>query len=421
MPHTATEFQFSARARRTGDSPIAWLMRKTIEDPEILSLAAGFVDTTTLPDDLVKKAFDKVFSSHSGAQAALQYGSTHGLLALRQALAKRLESQGLENVDPNFLFISSGGQQGLFTITEALVDVGDVVLVEDPTYFVYRDVLNSAGAHVLGVNTDDEGMNPDSLQKRFDELRANGLRDKLRILYVMSYFANPKGCNMSEERRRAIHDVYMRELEKGPAFVMIEDASYRDLYLEGKDEPYIKSFDPDNELIFLTGTFSKAFAPGLRLGWSYMPPELHKAMVRLKGNQDFGSSNMNQTLLTSALNDGSYDIAAERFRTRYRQKRDALLAALREFWPQDTELLHPKGGLYVWARLPGMNTDPGSPFFDAVLAEKVLYVPGFYCFCNETQDPKPQDTMRICYGVIDIEPMREAVRRMGRVIEKMRK
>src|SRR5690606_17364059 len=105
---------------------------------------------------------------------------------------------------------------------------------------------------------------------------------------------------------------------------------------------------------------------------------------------------------------------------RYRQKRDALLAAMREFWPSDVEILEPKGGLYVWVRLPGMDTDPGSEFFNEVLKEKVLYVPGYYCFCEESQEPKPKDTMRICYGVIDIEPMREAVRRIGRVIQRLR-
>lgn len=419
-PALKMQFPTSKRAQRTTDSPISWLMKLTIEDPEILSLAAGFVDTPTLPDDLLRGEMNRLFASSPDAKNALQYGATAGLRSLRRALAKRLEARGMGAVDPDCLVISNGGQQSLYTITEVLVDPGDVVLVEDPTYFVYMDVLKSAGAHVMGVTTDEEGMNPESLEQRFEEIRRLGLRDRLRILYVMSYYSNPKGSNMSEARRRRLFEIYQKELERGPAFLLIEDASYADLCLEGKEEPYIKSFDTDNELVFVTGTFSKAFAPGLRLGWSYMPPDLHKAMCRQKGNQDFGSSNMNQTILTSLLEGDGYDIAAARFRTRYRAKRDALLAALREYWPADTDLLHPLGGLYVWARLPGINTDPGSPFFNAVLEEKVLYVPGYYCFCDETQLAKPVDTMRICYGVIDIEPMREAVRRMGRVIGKFR-
>ncbi len=365
------QFPFSKRAQRTTDSPISWLMKLTVEDPEILSLAAGFVDTATLPDDLTRAAVERLFSKSGEAKNSLQYGITPGLRELRRVLARRLESQGIPNVDPECIVISNGGQQGLYTITEVLVDVGDVVLVEDPTYFVYMDVLKSAGANTIGVTTDEEGMVPEALEARFEELHRKGLRDRLRILYVMSYYANPKGCNMSEARRRRIYEIYQRELERGPHFVLIEDASYRDLCLEGKDEPYIKSFDADNELVFLTGTFSKAFAPGFRLGWSYMPPELHKGMCRQKGNQDFGSSNMNQTILADLLENGAYDLAADRFRKRYLSKRDALLQALREYWPADAEILYPYGGLYVWVRLPGINTDPGSEFFNAVLGLKL--------------------------------------------------
>ncbi len=416
MSSTATTaFPFSQKAQRTGDSPIAWLMRKTIEDPEILSLAAGFVDTGTLPNDLVEAAVHKVFAEAGPGRDALQYGTTPGYLPLRQTVASRLEEQGLSNVDPDCIAITNGGQQGLYTVTEAFVDPGDIVLVEDPTYFVYMDVLKSVGARVLGVSTDEEGMTPEGLRDRLRELHESGQRGRLRILYLMSYYSNPKGSNMSARRRRELYDIYLEEITKGPIFLPIEDACYRDLTLEGEPEPYMKEFDKGNEHIFATGTFSKALAPGLRLGWSYMPPEVHTALCRQKANQDFGSSNMNQRILLEMLRMGSYETAAARFRERYRVKRDALVQALREHWPAETEILHPKGGLYVWVRLPGVDNDPGSPFFNAVLEEKVLYVPGYYCFCEETQEPKPKDQMRLCYGVIDLEPMTEAVRRMGRV------
>lgn len=413
-------FPFSARSHRTTDSPISWLMKLAVEDPAMLSLAAGFVDTSMLPEDLLRDAVAKVFASPEAGKNALQYGLTAGYGDLKREMAKRLEAAGIPNVDPACIAISNGGQQALYTITEAMVEPGDVVLVEDPTYFVYMDVLKSAGAHVLGVTTDDEGIVPESLEARFRELRESGLRDRLKILYVMSYFSNPKGCNMSLERRRRVWEIYKREADEHGLFMFLEDACYRDLCLDGAAEPYIKSFDPENEYIFTSGTFSKAFAPGLRLGWAYMPPALHTALCRLKGNQDFGSSNMNQVLMTHLLQSGAYEVAAERFRDQYRAKRDAMIAAIREFWPADVEILEPKGGLYVWARLPGFNTDPKSDFFNAVIEEKVLYVPGYYCFCDETQEPKPRDTMRLCYSYVDFEPMREAVRRMGKVITRMR-
>ncbi|MBI1290556.1 aminotransferase class I/II-fold pyridoxal phosphate-dependent enzyme [bacterium] len=411
-------FPWSRSAVRTTESPISWLMAKTVGDPEILSLAAGFVDTDTLPQDLVKTAFEKVFADASNAREILQYGITPGSRRLRQELAKRLERQGLTNVDPDCIVISNGGQQSLYTVTNVMVDPGDIVLVEDPTYFVYMDVLRSAGARVIGVKTDSEGMMPDALEERFAELRAEGVRDRLKILYVMSYFTNPKGCNPSTERRKALFDIYQRELADGQ-YLMIEDASYRDLCLEGPDEPFIKAHDPSNEHIFLSGTFSKAFAPGFRLGWSYMPRELHDAVARQKGNQDFGSSNMNQAIVAELLASGAFEIAAGRFRDRYRAKRDVMLAALKEFWPSSAHVLKPMGGLYVWTELEGINTDPGSEFFNRVLEKKVLYVPGRYCLCDETQGPRLTNGMRLCYGVIRPEPMREAVRRMGEVVAAM--
>jgi 2-aminoadipate transaminase len=395
-------------------------MSKALSDPEILSIAAGFVDTPTLPDDLMKSALDAVFADPAKARVALQYGATAGHRGLREALAARLMAQGLPNVDPARLCISNGGQQSLYTVTNIMVDPGDVVLVEDPTYFVYMDVLTAAGAHVIGVTTDHEGMVPEALEARLRELHERGLRDRLKILYVMSYYSNPKGCNLSRRRREELYAVYRREAERSGEFLFIEDASYRDLCLEGQDEPFIKSWDAANEHIFLCGTFSKAFAPGVRLGWSYMPAEVHEALIRQKGNQDFGSSNLNQSVMAELLTNGAYDQAADRFRTRYRQKRDTMLAALAEFWPAETSILKPDGGLYVWASLPGIETEPGSPFFEEVLRHKVLYVPGRYCFCDETQEPRPRNAMRLCYGIAGTEEIREAIRRMGLAAEACR-
>jgi 2-aminoadipate transaminase len=422
VSQSAVAMPMSARAARTTESPISWLMGLTVGDPEILSLAAGFVDTTTLPNDLLGEAWNDLFGSKDRAQSALQYGITPGSLRLREAMAARLTAQGVPHVDPHLVCISNGGQQSLYTITDVMVDPGDIVLVEDPTYFVYMDVLRSAGAHVLGVTTDDEGMVPEALQARFDEIRRRGLRDRLRILYIMSYYSNPKGCHPGTERRRALWDIFRREAEEHGPFLLLEDASYRDLKLDdGPDEPYIKSWDEHNEWVFLCGTFSKAFAPGLRLGWSHMPRPLFEKLTRMKGNQDFGSSNLNQSLMAHLMENGAFDIAAARFRARYGEKQRALAAAVKEFWPADVKLVHARGGLYLWAELPGINTDPDGEFFRQCLARKVIYVPGQYAFCEQTQGPRPNNTMRLCYGYIDIEPMREAVRRMGEVIAAMRR
>lgn len=419
MPELAQSYPLSAKAARTKDSPISWLLKMVADDPEILSLAAGLVDQTQLPHDLVQEAISKVFAEEKAAKEALQYGTTGGNPRLRQLIAERLEAQGVPNVDPDNIIVSNGGQQSLFNVTEVMADPGDIVLVEDPTYFVYMDVLTSAGARVMGVTTDEEGMVPAALRERFAQIRSEGQRERLKILYLMSYYTNPKGANMSAERRREIWDIFQEELGHGAPFLLLEDACYRDLCLDGEPGPFMKSFDGENLYCAVSGTFSKAFAPGVRLGWSYLPEEIRKACSLQKGNQDFGSSNLNQNIVRHLMETGAYDEAAARFRSIYRTKRDGLIAALKEFWPADTQILEPLGGLYVWVQLPGIDTDPGSEFFKAAMDAKVLYVPGKFCYCEETQQERPTNAMRLSYGYASVDEMREAVARLGRIAERL--
>lgn len=411
---------FSKRALRTVDSQISWLMKKVIDDPQIISLAAGFVDNDCLPIAETQAAMERLFADRARARAALQYGASTGLKRLRDAQADRLRIQGLGPVTGEDVVITNGSQQFLHAITDVLVDPGDVVLVEDPTYFVMMDVLNSSGARVMGVDTDAEGIRPDSLARRFEDLKRLGLRDRLKMVYVMSYYQNPTGGNMSLARRRELYQVLTEEQAAGPWFYLLEDAAYRENLIDGEDEPFIKSFDAEGQSVILTGTFSKAFSPGYRLGWGILPEPLRKAFWRQKGNQDFGSSTLVQALLAEVMISGDFDVCSRRFRETYLHKRDALLQALREWWPADTELSAPQGGMYVWARIPGICTDPGSPFFNAALEAKVLYVPGAYCYCEETQSQRPDNAIRICYGVVEVEPMRKAIRLMGQVIDRLR-
>lgn len=409
---------FSKKALRTKVPAISTLLQMAIEDPEILSLAAGLVDQKTLPDAHGRALVRELFDQPEEARAALQYGMTSGLLPLREAVATRLERLGLPGpVDPEHIVIGNGSQQLLHLIAEATLDPGDLVLVEDPTYFVMMGVLESAGARILGVKTDENGVIPEALEERLRGLERQGLLGSLKLVFFMSYYQNPAGMSISLDRRERVVEILDRFSRAGRRPVLIEDAAYRELRIEGPDLPYLKTYDPQNRWIALTGTFSKAFAPGFRLGWGYLPPALRDPAMNLKGNEDFGSSNLNQTLMARALRRGLFDQQMEHMRDRYRQKRDLLLKAVREHWPPDVSYYHPKGGLYVWAKLPeGVSSAPGSPFFNECLARKVIYVPGAYCYCMEPEVQKPENDLRLCYGYIEDEPMIEAVRRMGEAI-----
>lgn len=418
-PFESPEFPFSERGLRTHDQPISAMLKMVYDDPEIISLAAGLVDEPSLPDKRVSDLLNSLFTNPQATRAALQYGTTAGHGKLRALVAKRLvEQDGLPGpVDPDDIVITNGSQQLLHLVADVLVDPGDIVLVEDPTYFVFMGVLQAVGARVLGVRTDEDGVVPEALEERLQALEQQGLLPRLKIVYLMSYFQNPMGVTIRDDRRQQIVEILQRWGGSDGNFVLVEDAAYRDLRIDGPDLDYLKKHDPENRWIVLTSTFSKAFAPGIRLGWGYLPKQLVTAVLRQKGNQDFGSTNLGQTLAALALETGQYNQQRELVRKRYERKRDILIDAIVKHWPKEVSFIRPRGGLYVWVTLPnGISCDPGSDFFQECLDRKVIYVPGCYCFCQEPDVEKPCNTMRLCYGYTDDTHIIEGIRRMGEAL-----
>ncbi|AXA37235.1 MAG: PLP-dependent aminotransferase family protein [Candidatus Hydrogenedentota bacterium] len=407
--------RLAARALRTTEPAISWLLKKPLENPAIISLAAGLVDQQTLPAQPMREIFAQLFADEDAAKRALQYGTTEGEAHLRQLLAQRLAKGGMTGaIDPEHIVLTNGSQQLLLLVTDVLVDPGDIVLVEDPTYFVYMGVLESAGARTLGVATDDEGIIPEALEERLREIAARGELERLKLLYVMTYYQNPKGTSHSWQRRQQIYELIERYSSDDHYIYILEDAAYHGLHFEDSDVPFMKSLDEANERVILAMTFSKAFAPGLRLGYGYLPPELAQPVLNLKGNHDFGSANLSQHLIRVALSTGAFDRHNAMLRERYRQKRDLMLRVLREEFPPEVQYIEPRGGLYVWVTLPeGVSSSPGSKFFDEAMAHEVLYVPGCFCYAQEPGRVKPDNQLRLCYAYIEEEPMVEGMHRLA--------
>ncbi|GAB4310762.1 MAG: PLP-dependent aminotransferase family protein [Candidatus Sumerlaeia bacterium] len=412
----------SIRARETQEPPISFLMKRALDDPDIISLAAGFVDQESLPAEFARSILDELMSDPAAARAALQYGSTIGRESVRRRVAERLERDGVPPpADPDHVVIGNGSQQLLFIATDCLVDRGDIVLVEDPTYFVYLGVLNNIGARVMGVPTDGCGMRADALRARLQSLERSGEISRLKILYLQTYYQNPMGTNISAERRAELWDVIEHFVNRGHEFVVFEDAAYRDLRYDGPDVPYMAHLDPTGRRIAVFGTFSKAFSPGLRLGWAYLPDWMTPHVLRQKGNHDFGTCNFTQTMIEMALDRGLYDRQVERLRGVYRDKAARMIRGIREFLPPDARIVEPQGGLYVWVELPAdCPTGPDSALFEAALRHKVLYVPGRYCFCQEPGVEKPDSGMRLTYAMMPPDTVHEGLRRLGRAIEETR-
>jgi 2-aminoadipate transaminase len=421
--------RLSARATQTHDQPISYFMQQAVENPELISLAAGLVDPDSLPAAAIRAALDDILRGAGTSQAALQYGTTHGYAPLRDkvlARARTLDAALAQGASPcgmaagpDDVIITTGSQQLLYMLGELLLDPGDIVITEAPSYFVYHSALTSLGARTLQVPMDEEGMNTNLLEEVLARLEKTGELDRVKLIYTIDYFQNPTGLTLSWPRRQHLMEL-VRRFSRKQRIVILEDAAYRELRFDGLDVPSIKSLDHDNAHVILAMTFSKPMAPGLKTGYGILPSELVGPLLRFKGNHDFGSSNLTQHLLDRLLANGAYERHVEHLREVYRDKRDALLEALGdEFGGADgISWTEPKGGMYIWLS-HALPTGPDSRFMKAALAEGVLYVPGQFCYVGgagreDRPCAVPQHEARLCYGVASVDQLREAVRRLGR-------
>ena len=414
---------FSVQAKRTPESPISQFMELALNNPNLISLAAGLVDGASLPAGPVAAAVADLLRDPATARAALQYGTTQGYAPLVERILRHVS--GLDGrtpesfgVQPRDVLITTGSQQLLYLLSEVLLDPGDIVITESPSYFVYHSVLAGNGTRVLTVPMDDDGMIVDELAKLLEGLDRAGELRRVKLIYTVDYFQNPTGLTLSTDRRRQLVEIVKR-YESRQRILILEDAAYRELRYEGDELPSVKSFDPQNRFVIYAGTFSKPCAPGLKTGYALMPPELIEPLVRLKGNHDFGSNNLSQHIICKLLENGDYDRHVAYLRGVYRAKRDAMIESLqREFgsWP-GVSWTRPRGGMFVWFTLPEeVATSPDSPFLKAALKEGVAYIPGEFGHVSEERDV-PKNEARLSFGDASPDQIREGVRRLRRAAD----
>lgn len=415
----SASFHLSQRARQTAEPPISYFMEQAVENPNLISLAAGLVDGASLPGDDVRIAVEQILRDPQGAQAALQYGTTQGYAPLREKILANVValdrvSQRDLSVTSDDVIVTTGSQQLLYLLGELLFDPGDIVITEAPSYFVYHGILASLGVRTLAVPMDQDGMVTDALDELLQQLERAGELGRVRLVYTVDYFQNPSGRSLSWPRRQQLLEI-VRRFSKEQRIFILEDAAYRELRYQGDDVPSIKSLDAGNQHVILTMTFSKPLSPGLKTGYGLLPRDLVGPLLRFKGNHDFGSSNFNQHILDRLLANGVYDRHVAELRDAYRRKRDIFVAALREEFPSSTGMRfeNPQGGMYVWLTCPeGLTTGLRSAFMKACIKEGVLYVPGECCYVGNGATPSTE--ARLCFGVATPEELREAARRLGR-------
>jgi 2-aminoadipate transaminase len=418
--------RLSELATRTPDQPISHFMKLALEDPRLISLAAGFVDEGSLPATESAAALADLLGRPETARAALQYGTTQGHPPLRAKVLDRLaaadgttpEALGLTADD---VIITTGSQQLLYMVGELLLDPGVVVITEAPSYFVYHASLAGRGVQILPVRMDAEGLDTDALEDLLRRLERDGRLGRLKMIYTVDYYQNPTGLTLSRRRRERLLGL-VRQYSRTHRILILEDAAYRELRFTGDDLPSVKSFDTGNEYVIYTSTFSKPCAPGLKTGYGIVPRDVMGPLLHLKGNHDFGSANLTQHLLDRLLETGDYDRHAAELRRVYWAKcaatTEALAAEFRE-WPAVTWTT-PAGGLYVWVSFPrDVPTGPNSPLMRAALREGVLYIPGEFCHVAADGQAAPVNEIRLCYGVVTPEQIREGVHRLARAAKSV--
>lgn len=416
----------SQLGQRTAEPPISWLMGLALARPNLISLAAGFTDNESLPVDFTREIMHELLRHAKRGQPALQYGPTSGDSELRELTAGRLldldRATGVRTAKARYAadrtIITNGSQQLLYILTEALCDPGDIVLVEDPTYFVYLGIAQSHGVRCRGVRLESDGIDLDHLESTLKRLKRSGELKRVKFLYLVSYFQNPACLTTSFAKKKAALEL-LRSYEKaaGHPLYLLEDAAYRELRFAGDDTPSALALKGAEDRVLYTSTFSKPFATGIRAGYGVLPKEILTVVSRIKGNHDFGTANLVQQVLKRALHSGRYERHLEQLRARYAHKAEVMLNAMRRHFPADVTWPETRGGLYYWANVPGAETGLKSLLFQAALDAGVFYVPGELCYAEDPSRPIPRHELRISFGAASLKNIRTGVKLLGAALK----
>jgi 2-aminoadipate transaminase len=365
--------------------------------PEVVSLAGGMPNLNALPMDAVADTMHRLVATRG--LTALQYGSGQGDPRLREQI---LEVMALEGIDAHAddVVVTTGSQQALDLVTRIFIDPGDVVLAEAPSYVGALGVFASYQAEVSHVASDDDGLVPEALEERISRLEAAGKR--IKLLYSVPNFHNPAGTTLALERRPQILQICQRH-----GILVLEDNPYG---LLGFDrEPYPAMRSQSEEGVVYLGSFSKTFAPGLRVGWAVAPHAVREKLVLASESAILCPSSLAQLAVSSYLATEDWQAQIKVYKELYRERRDAMVSSLAAQLPEAT-WTHPDGGFYVWLTLPeGLDAKAMLP---RAVTERVAYVPGTAFFA----DGSGHGHVRLSYCYPDPERIREGVRRFAGVV-----
>lgn len=389
------QWRFARRAEGSVSSAVREILKVT-ERSEVISFAGGLPAVESFPLEALREASRRVLEG-GDAESALQYATTEGYAPLREWIAARLSRDGAR-IDPRQVLLTTGSQQALDLIGKALIDPGDRVLVETPTYLGALQAFRLYEPDFVSLPSDDQGLDPEALNE--------ALLDGAKCLYTIPNFQNPTGRRLPLARRQALAALAERR-----GLTLVEDDPYGELDYQGAHLPSLLSLAPHNTLHL--GSFSKVLSPGMRLGYVVGPVEVIDKLVQLKQASDLHTAGLTQRIVFEAVKDGLLERHLPQVRKLYAGRCAAMLDALARHMPQGVRWNRPEGGMFIWVELPaGVDA---SLLFERAIAEDVAFVPGAPFYANQAE----LNTLRLAFVTVDELRIEAGIARLGALLGEM--
>ena len=395
--------KFADRLNNVETSAIRELF-KLLGKPGIISFAGGFPDSAMFDVSGIQTAVDEVLANQAGA--ALQYGATEGYQPLREQLSAFMATKGAKDVAPEQMIVTTGSQQALDLIGKTMINPGDKVIVEGPTFLATIQCFRLYGAEVISAPVDSEGVQPDALEKLIVEHQP-------KLVYLIPTFGNPSGATLTLERRKKVLELAVKH-----QVLLVEDDPYGDLFFGDAPPPSLLALSPSvpgsREWLAHCGSLSKVLCPGLRIGWLIGHPDLLARATMCKQFSDAHTSTYAQATAAQYLKSGVMPETLARVRAVYAERAKAMGDALRSELGDAVEFVQPKGGLFMWVKLTGARGQESNAneLAKRAIAEGVAFVPGAPFF---SQNPDVS-TLRLSFATADVDKIREGIARLKKAL-----
>jgi len=395
---------FSSVAKSIKASEIREILAIIRERKDVISLAGGIPDPQTFPREELAE-FAKKMIIEMGNQA-LQYSETKGILEVREMLSHfLLEYRGI-SVDAENIIITTGSQQGLDLIARTFLDPGDIVITENPSYLAALGAFKVRGAKLVGIKIDKQGMKTDLLEETVKKLVNEG--KKIKFIYTIPVGQNPAGTTMPPDRKK-----HLIEIANKYDLLVIEDDPYSYfIYDETVDITPLKAYDEEDRVIYMS-TISKILAPGLRIGWLACPSGVTRKLELIKQYMDLHTPTLNQFIVAEAIRTGLVSQHAHKLSPFYKKKRDTMLKAIKDYFPENVWYTEPVGGFFVFVYVNKKGFDTGKLLYKAIDKYKVAYVPGKSFHTDDTGE----NSMRLSFSYPPPELIEEGIRRIAELIK----